>query len=520
MYRLIPTPIVLILVLTVLTCIVSYWADNLGKKLGKKRISLLGLRPRQTATLLTMLSSLGIMLGTLLVLTVFVNQVRDAIVLSDSLKDRNVELLAENKSLEETLKASQERVRESRRLAQQAQKDEAAAVGKTRAANRRANAARQRAREAEGNLRSAQARLAAAEAARSTAQRGEAAAVRNAATAQGRLTAARSGLRAAQSRLDDVRSRLNRANSDLRQTQTSLKIKQSQLRTAQAQAKNAARGAFNAGQASVKLKGEVTALEIQMEQQQEQVNALEKQRQDLEIQVASQQANLERIRLAAEQVVGGRFVIARDQVFAERVVAAGLGRQQIEAQLRALIEDANRAAKAPPARANSLRLAPLWVDFPDRRVQLNEQEILDSLANFIAGLDTPVAVRMAAARNYTESESDLQGVMVAVPVRVAFARDTTIATATIEGKQSEARIFNQLLALANEGESVARGRGVTPPLTPDAPNFFAAGTNERIFEALRRIQDHDGPVGVRLVAADDLSTVEPMRVRFEVGATS
>ncbi len=534
MYRVIPTPIVLVLVLTVLTCLVSYWADNLGKKLGKKRISILGLRPRQTATLLTMLSSVGIMMGTLLVLTLFVNQVRDAFLRSDRLNDRNVELLSENQSLEQTLKASQRRVGESRRLAQQAQKDENAAVAKTRTANQRATEARRRAASAQSNLKNVQSRLVAAEAARTAAQRGEASAIRNASLAQrnataarGRLSAAQSRLNATQTRLDTVRNRLSRAKNVLLQTQAGLKTKQNELRQAQIQTNialnlkaNAKGAAVRVSRKALEIQREVTVQKIRLEQDQSQINALEKQRRDLEIQVRGQQANLERIRLAAEQVVGGRFVVARDQVFAERVIAAGLDRAGIEAQLRALMEDANRAVKAPPVRAASLRLAPLWIDYQGRRVELNEREVLDSLTNFIADFSTPVAVRLAAARNYTESESELQGVMVAVPVRVAFARDTTIAAMTIEGKQSEARIFNQLLALANEGESVARGRGVVPPLSPDAPNFFAAGTNERIFEALRRVQQHEGAVGVRLVAADDLSTVEPLRVRFEVGTAS
>jgi hypothetical protein len=41
---------------------------SVGDEAGQKRISLFGLRPRQTATLLSILSSLGIMLFTMTVL--------------------------------------------------------------------------------------------------------------------------------------------------------------------------------------------------------------------------------------------------------------------------------------------------------------------------------------------------------------------------------------------------------------------------------------------------------------------
>ena len=58
------TPLFLLIGLTIATCVIAYWSDNLGKKLGKKRVTLLGLRPRQTATLMTMTSSVVIMLFT------------------------------------------------------------------------------------------------------------------------------------------------------------------------------------------------------------------------------------------------------------------------------------------------------------------------------------------------------------------------------------------------------------------------------------------------------------------------
>jgi hypothetical protein len=46
--------------------------------------------------------------------------------------------------------------------------------------------------------------------------------------------------------------------------------------------------------------------------------------------------------------------------------------------------------------------------------------------------------------------------------------------------------------------------------------FFALGTNERVFEALRQIQALKAPAHVKLIAAQDINTVEPVRVRFDV----
>src|ERR1700744_6577517 len=101
----IPTPIILFVGLTLTTCVIAYWSDNLGKKLGKKRITFLGLRPRQTATLISMISSVGIMLVTFTGLALFSSQVRDALVNSQGLRARNISLRADLNRLSDASEA-------------------------------------------------------------------------------------------------------------------------------------------------------------------------------------------------------------------------------------------------------------------------------------------------------------------------------------------------------------------------------------------------------------------------------
>jgi uncharacterized protein (DUF3084 family) len=97
------------------------------------------------------------------------------------------------------------------------------------------------------------------------------------------------------------------------------------------------------------------------------------------------------------------------------------------------------------------------------------------LAGFLTTADTPVVVRLAAARNYVLGETELEGLLLPTPVRTAFTTGATIAQTQIDSKQSDARLFKMLLELADTGEKTARERGVVPPLTPDHPNFYAAG---------------------------------------------
>ena len=58
----------LIIILLAVSCIVAFIGDVVGMRVGKKRISIFGLRPKYTSSIITVLSGLLIMLFTLVVL--------------------------------------------------------------------------------------------------------------------------------------------------------------------------------------------------------------------------------------------------------------------------------------------------------------------------------------------------------------------------------------------------------------------------------------------------------------------
>lgn len=69
----------LILMIALISATVSYVGDVLGKKIGKKRISLLRLRPRYTSTVITILTGVGVALLTLVVAVIFVRSIQIAV---------------------------------------------------------------------------------------------------------------------------------------------------------------------------------------------------------------------------------------------------------------------------------------------------------------------------------------------------------------------------------------------------------------------------------------------------------
>ena len=61
----------LIIIMAIVGGFIAYLADKLGSKIGKKKMSVFGLRPKHTALLLTVAS--GVMISILSVLTVSIS---------------------------------------------------------------------------------------------------------------------------------------------------------------------------------------------------------------------------------------------------------------------------------------------------------------------------------------------------------------------------------------------------------------------------------------------------------------
>ena len=262
-------------------------------------------------------------------------------------------------------------------------------------------------------------------------------------------------------------------------------------------------------------KGEKDQREKVEELQAERIK-LEQESEALTKEIANHKWIAEQFATAANQLARGQVVIPVSQVFAERRLPPRPSAAMAEDALKELLSEGKKAVSE--FGAEDVALAPVSIEAGSQQTWLNQDQIMALLINHLATFDVPVSVRLLAARNHFAGEAEIMSRMETIPIREAFSRGELITSTTVDGKQGDARIFNQLLTLVNEGEKVSRERRVMPPLTPDNPHFFAEGTNERIFEALRQIQAVKGPTTVRLVAAEDISTVDRVNVRLEVGS--
>ena len=107
----------LMILLALMGGAIAYIADKLGSKIGKKRLTVFGLRPHDTSVLLTVLSGVVISLCSVLILAASSNSARTALFGMERLQNQLRTLNAESKaaqeeyaSLQETLKNKNEEI--------------------------------------------------------------------------------------------------------------------------------------------------------------------------------------------------------------------------------------------------------------------------------------------------------------------------------------------------------------------------------------------------------------------------
>ncbi len=91
----------LIIIISVISMVIAYLGDILGKRIGKKRISIFGLRPRTTAMLVTIFIGAVISVVTFLLLITFSSQMRQMLLRTEQMQDKIQEMKLERNELQD-----------------------------------------------------------------------------------------------------------------------------------------------------------------------------------------------------------------------------------------------------------------------------------------------------------------------------------------------------------------------------------------------------------------------------------
>ena len=544
------TILVLFVGLTLATAVIAYWSDNLGKKLGKKRVSLWGMRPRTTATFLTIASSwlimiftLGVMLGLFPLLRqslLYYDEVRTSV---KKLKKSKTELTGQVGDLggqvktltasfdqaSESLKSVGEKLKQSSAAATRARGEQKSAESEAAAAKARAAKSRASEQAAIGRERAARENLTIVTNQRDATQKQRETAQRELKSAQLELKSASAEVKAADARVKIAQSRVKIAQSKAKNADLQFQKAQANADAADKRAANASKRAINVGKQAISAGKQVVEADKKIAEAQKAFDILQAQREQL-IRLNAQLSDDKKLSDLKRQLVQGSDIrVPVGFTLDARTFEPGLSFNEAMQRLHGIFDYvANTVLPGtedyPPVLPGAeLRLAVQYVPLSETQsngevlsARVEADEIYESLATAISRSQTPLSVRLVADRNHFKGEPFLDVRFTIVPQRPALAADTELASTTFGQSISDAQLFSALLKLTDEGREVALKNGVTPPLSPDAKDFFAPGANERIFEALRKISAMNGSVRVRLLTDKEISTTDQLSIRFDV----
>jgi hypothetical protein len=219
-------------------------------------------------------------------------------------------------------------------------------------------------------------------------------------------------------------------------------------------------------------------------------------------------------------VAAGDVGLPVSVTLAARILPPHQSVEQVRQALAELLHDGEENLPAllniPEGEGNT---QPPRLRFKEQTGDLRGRSLLEDKANLFADKDDPISVRLLPERNFLIGERDIAADIAYVVVHPALPEGAELAVGTVDGSTGDAKIFNFLLNLTDAGKVYAERAGIQPARAPSAPEFYVRGTNELVFETLRKIAAIKRPVRVHMLAAEDLSTVDQLKVKFELGDT-
>jgi len=507
----------LIAALIVASGIIAYVGDVIGRRMGRRRLTLFGLRPRYTAIAISVFAGMLIAGFTLISAMLVSQNVRDAILHMEAIRKENVRL-------EHTARGWETRAESSKRRAALAQESLDEARGRlatiTAVLQRQTvrlerqkhdlEAARQRLRVASDELRVASHELK-ARTSELVRQKENLEAVR------ARLSEVSAELEQERQELGVQRGELAKARETLAATQGKLESESKQLSAVEEklssvnrQLENATRDAFKAGR-------ELIRLYSQSEQLQAQIQELLAWRQ------------------GAEQVLGEirtqPVIFGANEEILTVVVPGARPVDAVRSDLQDFVKLINQAALDAGAGGDGGRgiaiMRPVRDEATGQIVYYSEDQVLGALASAIANAQGSVIVRAASARNVVRGEP--------VPVdfelfhnQLLFHQGDDLARASFDSSRDQASLLLDLVAfLRGRVASRARAAGVmarpaarlgqaNEALFPGPDAIVGEIPYPELLEIIRQIKSRKGNVQIVARAAADTWTAGPVRVKLTV----
>lgn len=435
---------------------IAYFGDIIGRRLGKRRLSLFGLRPRYTAIVFSVVAGMIITVVTIAAMLLVSENARLGLLRGRQLSEQNQQLEGQRQSLAAELETSRQEI-------QQVQSEAKTAVSQRDVA--------------EHSLQQSTTQLATTRSELGTRRK--------------ELGEARKNLEEARRNLTDLRQQYQQVQSQLAQAQEELK----QSKQALEEERQKVQTQIAADTRTLE------ALEKEVSQREQRVADLQAQLEDLGRAIQAWDVEVQRLN---RQLAVGRVIFNKGQEIVRGVIPAGLGVEEVRQKVRELLARAERQAREAGAAApeGQAAIVPL---LGIERYTL--EQIVSAVADSIVEANTESVVQVIAASNALEGEPT---VIELRPYnnRLLFSRGQALAQVQVAASDTDQTLFDAFYGLLRKAAAVAREKGIMPG-AQEVP------TGE-IFRAIDAVHASTGKVWAAALAAEEIRTAGPLNLTIQL----
>ncbi|MBD2092683.1 DUF3084 domain-containing protein [Microcoleus sp. FACHB-1515] len=465
------TGLVLIVAILVLGGVIATVGDRLGMRVGKARLTLFRLRPRQTATVITILTGSIISASTFAILFAVSDQLRTGVFELSEIQD---DLRDARRDLQDTTTEN----RQIERQLNQSRRQQQAADRQLSRAQRALRNTRERQAETEDQLDRSQTRLS---------------------QTQTRLSQIQTNFEQAQDRLRSVSGQADELRGEIEQLQS-----ERQILLAQQQA---VREQIDQRDAEIADRERAIAeRDRALADRNQEIASRESALQDLESQRSILEQEVQRFERELQGLRQGNVALSRNQPLAAgivRIVNPNAAPQAIDR----LILEANETARQ--------RILPGSEDSNQQVIQITNAEVEQLRSQIQDGRD--YVVRILAASNYFVGEPCVLAGEACVNVygsvvlnQRVFVQGQVIATTTVDPTtMSNARLIERIQLLVAQARFRAQQAGISIESIQVADN-----RSETIVNFFNQIKQYNQPLDLQAVAASATNTGDPLTIEL------
>jgi uncharacterized protein (DUF3084 family) len=482
------TGYILIAAILILGGVIATVGDRIGTRVGKARLSLFNLRPKNTAVLVTIFTGGLISASTLGILFAADEGLRKGVF---ELEDIQTDLRQKREQLKtaETQKSQVETELNQAKIAQAKAQQDLQAINKSlQAAN-----AKQLQTQAQLNRTISQQAQTQTQLQRTQGQLGQVVTQYQKAIAELQsVYNQRKELQAAVEQLKTERQRLYaEAKKAIDEAKTAIEKRDRELANRQEAIEQRDRKIAQLDQLIQKRNVEVAAREQVITKRESRLKELEAQQQQLELEVA----RLEKYYQSYRDLRLGKLALVRGQVLAAgvvRVTQPTAARQAVEQLLQEANRNANLELSEPGANSANAEL----LRFTQERVEKLSKQIEDG---------QEYVVRIFSAGNYVRGEKQIEFFADTARNELVFSEGAVLATTTADSKtMTSYQLQQRLEILISASQFRARNAGIIENVQVD-------GTFLRFINQLRQ---YNQPLEIKAIAANDTYTAGPLRVKL------